>query len=203
MSSIRQNAPVAAPTSTISIPAKLSAQIDLLVSLQLWSWPALTVAIQNAWGGSPQVSKDKRDWFAGAVAELIVTNQLQDISDLEEVLLQVMVDEFEVVVDDDTAEEIARKIWKGCEKLKDGDVSEIEELYKKWEEKQGTGEKRIEIVRGEDQGSEDEWDDEDDEEWEGLDDGDVVMAEVTEKKEKIQPEVDEEGFTKVMSKKKK
>ncbi len=102
-----------------SVPLTLSAQIDLLVALHLWSWPALTLAIQNNWGGSPQVSKDKRDWLAGAVSELLTSSppQLADVGDLEEVLLQVMTDEFEIVVDDDSAEEVALKIWSGMRKV--------------------------------------------------------------------------------------
>lgn len=198
-------------------PSQLSSQIDLLVSLHLWSWPALTLAIQNAWGGSAQVSNDKRDWFAGAVSELLTSNppQLADVGDLEEVLLQVMIDEFEVVVDDGSAEETARSIWSGATKLVGGDVSELNDLYAKWQEKQRKGGKEVVgIVRGEDKEAEDtDWDDDDDsedgEEWNGFPDrADVDMDEApalvdsAKSKQKIEPEIDEDGFTKVVSKKK-
>lgn len=198
-------------------PATISSQIDLLVALNLWSWPALTLAIQNAWGGSAQVSQDKRDWFAGAVSELLTSTppQLEDVGDLEEVLLQVMVDEFEVVVDDGSAEDVARKIWAGLTKLKGGDVSDLEALYKIWQEKQTKGgEKVVGIVRGEDKEAEDtDWDDDDedddeDEEWNGFPDrADVEMGDApplvdtSKPKQKVEPEVDEEGFTKVVGKK--
>ncbi|RMZ84585.1 hypothetical protein DV737_g1172, partial [Chaetothyriales sp. CBS 132003] len=162
------------------------AQIDLLISLHLWAWPALTLAIQNAWGGSPEVSRDKRDWLAGAVSELLTSNppQVHDVSDLEEVLLQVMVDEFEVVVDDGSAEETAAKIWKGVERLHAGDTSEVQGLYQRWVERQEKGE------------------------WNGFADSkdvdiDVDMGEAPPLlKQKIEPEIDEEGFTKVVGKKK-
>ncbi|KAJ9614162.1 rRNA accumulation- protein [Cladophialophora chaetospira] len=200
-----------------SIPSTLPAQIDLLVALHLWAWPALTLAIQNNWGGSPQVSKDKRDWLAGAVSELLTSNppQLADVGDLEEVLLQVMSDEFEIVVDDDSAEEVAQKIWSGCAKLVDKDTNELQELYAKWAEKQKKGgEQKIQAVRAEDQeGEETDWDDEDDDEDEAdrqADRSDVNMGEAPplididwKPKQKAKPEVDEEGFTKVVSKKKK
>jgi len=207
--------PVGASSTTSgpqSLPAPLSSQIDLLVSLSLWAWPALTLAIQNAWGGSPQVSADKRDWFAGAVSELITSDppQLADVDDLEEVLLQVMLDEFEVVVDDGSAEETARRIWKGVERLKSGDISEVDQMYRLWQEKQSKGgDKLVGIVRGEDRdGEETDWDEEE-EEWNGFPDDqmDVEMDEaptlvdVSRPKQKLEPEVDEEGFTKVVSKK--
>ncbi|EXJ90727.1 hypothetical protein A1O1_03831 [Capronia coronata CBS 617.96] len=198
------------------IPTQLSSQIDLLVSLHMWSWPALTLAIQNAWGGSAEISKDKRDWFAGAVSDLLTSSppQLADVADLEEVLLQVMLDEFEVVVDDGSAEETARNIWSGLPKLKSGDVTELQEMYVKWQEKQKKGGKEVVmIVRGEDKEAEDtDWDedDEEEEEWNGLPDrrSDVDMDEAPplvdsgRPRQKTEPEVDEDGFTKVVSKKK-
>ena len=204
-------------TSSASVPCKLSAQIDLLVAIQLWSWPALTLAIQNNWGGSAQVSNDKREWLGGQISELLTSKppQLADVGDLEEVLLQVMIDEFEIVVDDDSAEETARKIWNGCAKVVAGDTSELEEVYAKWQEKQKKGgDNVVAIVRGEDKEADDtDWDDEDNEEEEfnGFPDRpDVAMDEAPPlididwmQKKKTQPEVDEEGFTKVVNKKKK
>ncbi|KEF63856.1 uncharacterized protein A1O9_01834 [Exophiala aquamarina CBS 119918] len=223
MSSVNQpraQAVVTQPGTPSALPTNLTSQIDLLTSLHLWAWPALTLAIQNSWGGSSQVSHDKRDWFAGAVSELLTSNppQLADVSDLEEVLLQVMVDEFEVVVDDGSAEETAREIWAGATKLHAGDLSELTALYAKWQERQNKiGGKEVVsgIVRGEDKDADDtDWDDsdEDEEEWNGFSDrpanGDVDMDEAPplvdagKLKQKAEPEVDEEGFTKVVSKKK-
>ncbi|KIX03996.1 uncharacterized protein Z518_07549 [Rhinocladiella mackenziei CBS 650.93] len=197
-------------------PTQLSSQIDLLVSLHLWSWPALTLAIQNAWGGSLQVSNDKRDWFAGAVSELLTSNppQLADVGDLEEVLLQVMLDEFEVVVDDGSAEDTARGIWSGITQLNSGDVTGLNQMYLKWQEKQKKGGKEVVgIVRGEDKEAEDtDWDDDDsneEQEWNGFPDHpDIEMHEApplfdsSKPKQKIQSEVDEDGFTKIVNKKK-
>jgi pre-rRNA-processing protein TSR2 len=220
----QQAQPSTSPLDDKTVPSTLSAQIDLLVALQLWTWPALTLAIQNNWGGSAQVSKDKRDWLAGAVSELLTSTppQLADVSDLEEVLLQVMSDEFEVVVDDDSAEEVARAIWSGCAKLVDGDTSGLQALYEKWQEGQKKGgERKVDIVRAEDkEGEETDWDDEDEddeddeEDWARSDRPDVNMDEAPplididwmpkkETKNKPEPEVDEEGFTKVVGKNKK
>lgn len=221
MAQVNQQRPQVVPQPTTpSLPTNLTSQIDLLISLHLWAWPALTLAIHNSWGGSSQVSHDKRDWFAGAVSELLTSTppQLADVSDLEEVLLQVMVDEFEVVVDDGSAEETARDIWTGVTKLFSGDVSELNAMYAKWQERQNkTGGKEVVsgIVRGEDKEADDtDWDEseEDEEEWNGFADqptnGDIDMDEApplvdaSKPKPKAEPEVDEEGFTKVVSKKK-
>jgi pre-rRNA-processing protein TSR2 len=189
------------------MPSDLNAQIDLSVSLHLFAWPALTLAVQNAWGGDKQMSSDKRDWLAGAVSDLLTSNppQIADVSDLEEVLLQVMNDEFEIVVDDGSAEEVARKIWGSAEKLQAGDVTDLTEMYTRWQEKQAKGgEKLTGFVRGEDkEGDETDWDDGDDEEeYEDVELTDAPSVPAV-PKQKAEPEIDEDGFTKVVGKKKK
>jgi pre-rRNA-processing protein TSR2 len=205
MAQVRPDSPTPiAPAA--SIPSDLNAQIDLLVSLHLFAWPALTLAVQNAWGGDKQTSSDKRDWLAGAVSDLLTSNppQIADVSDLEEVLLQVMNDEFEIVVDDGSAEEVARKVWGSAEKVQAGDVTELTEMYAKWQEKQAKGgEKLTGMVRGEDkEGDETDWDDEDDDE----EDEDVELMDAPSipavPKQKAEPEIDDDGFTKVLFKKK-
>ena len=200
-------------TTADPIPSNGAAQIDLLVSLHLHFWPALTLAIQNGWGGSPQASSDKRDWMAGAVSELLTSSppQLADASDLEEVLVQVMLDEFEVVVDDGSAGEVAGEVLRGVGTLRKGEVRELQTLYERWQQKQSRGAEKINAVRGEDKDGDDtDWDDDDDsgEEWNGFGDAsDVDMSDAPalvegKLKQKVEPEIDEDGFTKVMGKKK-
>lgn len=196
----------AQPTATplpSSVTAQIPAKIDLLISLTLHSWPALTLAIQNNWGGP--ASTDKRDWFCGAISDLLSTNQIADADDLEEVLVQVMLDEFEVVVDDETPAEVAGRIMKGREKVMKGEFGEVDGLWEAWREKQAKGgQEKVLFKRGEDMEEEDtDWDEDDDD-----DDGDEdeEMGEAPQlvekpKKEKVEPEVDEEGFTKVAGRK--
>lgn len=198
-------------TNTLQ-PSQIPAQIDLLISLHLHLWPALTLAIQNAWGtSSPQISADKRDWFAGAISELFSENQLRDLEDLEDVIDQVMSDEFEVVVDDGTVEETARKIWRGVARVKGGDGAEVQELMQEWERKKGNV---VNAVAGQDENQDVDSDEEEDEEWNGFGDApsssaqmDVDMDEApalidASKTKKPEPEIDEDGFTKVVGKKK-
>ena len=215
MAQPRPNGPVSVITQPHArpLPPTLGPQIDLLVSLHLHLWPALTLAIQNGWGGSPQSSSDKRDWMAGAVSELLTSSppQIADASDLEEVLVQVMLDEFEVVVDDGSAGEVAGEVWRGVGMLRKGDVHQLETLYERWQQKQGRAVEKINAVRGEDKDGDDtDWDDDDDseEEWNDFGDApDVDMCDAPalvegKPKQRVEPEIDEDGFTKVVGKKK-
>lgn len=200
----------APPTSTIKLDeSDIPAQVENLIALNLHLWPALSVAIQNAWGtSSPALGEDKRGWLAGAISNLFAQNQIRDIEDLEDILEQVMSDEFEVVVDDGSLEEIARKIYTGRAQVLQGDTTEVTRLMSLWEEKR---KKRfiIQAVQGPEVDQETD-DDEDEEEWNGFQDTpDVDMDEASalvdssQTKKKPEPEVDEEGFTKVVGKKKK
>lgn len=200
--------PATTPTATATIPQTLSARLDLYIALSLWSWPALSFAIANSFGGSPEISVEKREWLAGAISELLTSTppQLHEVADLEEVLLQVMNDEFEVVVDDGSAAETAQTIWSGGEKLAKGDTTDLENAYAKYLEKQKSGQKeQLKFVQGKDEeGEETDWDDDDDEEFNGFGDDDVQMDEapqLVQKKEKPAPDIDEDGFTTVVSKK--
>ena len=204
-------------------PTQLTDTISLLVSLHLSAWPALSQAVSQQWGSiSPVESRDKRDWFAGAISELITPKfdvnptttkvskvgkaQIEDVGDLEEVLEQVMGDEFEVMVDDGSIEFVARRIWAGRGKILRGDFGEVRRLHGEWKESGGKG--RVVFQRGEDdEGRETDWDEDDDEgsgegedgEWNGFQDrdGDAQMDEAPQLvhvvKEKPQPEVDEDG----------
>jgi pre-rRNA-processing protein TSR2 len=180
-------------------PTRTAAKIDLLISLYLHSWPALTLAIQNRWGGP--ASDDKRDWFAGAISELLMNGEVADADDLEEVLIQVMLDEFEVVVDDDSPAEIAGSIMKGRQRILQQDYSEVDRMLARWEEKQKNGQQRLlfKRVEQEDDGQDTDWESSDSE------DEDVDMDEAPQlvpviKQVKPAPVVDEDGFTKVAGK---
>ena len=126
-----------------------------------------------------------------------------DVEYLEEFMIGVLNDNFDVHVDDGSAEEIAAKII-GLRKLTlQGDFALVNEMYTKWQERQAKGgDKRIAVKQlegGDDQ--ETDWDsDSGSEESE-----DVEMEEAPQlaqiPRNKIVPKVDEEGFTEVVSKK--
>lgn len=200
----------APPIDTVKLQStETAAQIDNLISLNLHLWPALSAAIQNGWGtSSPEVGEDKRAWLAGALSDMFAQNQLRDTEDVEDVLEQVMNEEFEVVVDDGSLEEVARKIWTGRTKILSGDASEVVRLMGIWEEKQNKGKSAVAITQGPDVNQETD-DEEDEETWNGFQDTlDVDMddaptlVDARQPRPKAEPEVDEDGFTKVIGKKK-
>lgn len=124
---------------------------------------------------------------------------------IEELLLQVMEDEFEVVVDDGSAAEVAAGIIKcrgECERGVWGEESSLcSRLERKWAEKGGKGDGLEGFRKGDDQEDTDGDEDEDS----GEEDGDVDMdmdeaPQLVRVKEPVVPEVDEDGFTKVVKK---
>ncbi|KAI4156854.1 MAG: hypothetical protein L6R39_000986, partial [Caloplaca ligustica] len=178
-------------------------QFDLSIALTLSSWPALTVAVQNSWGGP--LSSEKRDWFAGAISDLFASqpDSIIDVEYLEEFLLQVMIDEFDVNVEDDSGAEIASKIV-GLRKLTaQGDFEVVDGMLVRWREIEARVGENIHFQR--EQGEEeDELSEQMSDEMEA--DGDVEMGEapqlVKTPRENFVPKVDDEGFTEVLSKRK-
>ncbi|KAI4098132.1 MAG: hypothetical protein L6R37_006670 [Teloschistes peruensis] len=191
--------------------AQIAQKFDLSIALTLSTWPCLTLAVQNSWGGP--LSSEKRDWFAGAISDLFASSttassvNTMDVEYLEEFLLQIMLDEFAINVEDDSAAEIAAKIIGLRKMCMRGEFVMVDDMYRRWLERRGGGEEeRVRFHRQMDEEDDDD-DDEEEEEWNGIEDedGDVDMEEapqlVKPAKEKVVPRVDEEGFTEVVSKK--
>lgn len=181
-------------------------------------WPALTLSVQNSWGGPD--SSDKRDWFAGAIVDLFPeftdappdpTKKAKvadepDLEDVETVLLQVMVDEFEVNVDDDSGVEVAGQIIRARSQCAVGQFDEFNTLSERFANRKG---KKVDALfkKVEDADQDTDWetddseDDDDDDEDGGVEvNMDEAPALVRAPKEKPAPEVDEDGFTKVTKK---
>jgi len=173
-------------------------------------WPALQTAIANSW--TPSAS-DKRDWLAATLADLFTTQPSTDHDDLCEVLLQVMSDEFGVDVEDDSEEVVAWEIIVLRRRIVgEGDLGALGEVEQRWKNR---GRRKDEIVTVDDGtlelGSDEEWNGFEDEDGgvqidAGNGDRDVEMGDApalvpVARKEKPAPEVDDEGFTKVVGKK--
>ncbi|KAM7183595.1 Pre-rRNA-processing protein TSR2 [Naviculisporaceae sp. PSN 640] len=205
-------------------PATCQSEFEQAVAYALHLWPALTLAVQNNWGGSD--SSDKRDWFAGAIVDLFPDisklspaalallqsqssqqqqpqndNNEPDQIDVETVLLQVMLDEFEVAVDDDSGLLVAEQIMRArSECLKGKFDGEVAELRRRWSAKNPGEKLPFTLVEDKDNDSTD-WDTDDD--GEGDEDEDMEDAPaLVERRERREPEVDEDGFTTVSRKKK-
>lgn len=200
------------------VTATRQSNFEQAVACALHLWPALTLAVQNNWGGPD--SADKRDWFAGAVVELFsefvdaqpgepakATSAADepDMEDVETVLLQVMMDEFEVNIDDDSSLEVARSIVKARAQCAIGDFGdEVKTLTERFANRKGNKVDQM-FKKAEDQDQDTDWESGSSDEDEDDNDGDVQMDEapqlVAVPKEKPAPEIDEDGFIKVTKKK--
>jgi len=121
-----------------------------------------------------------------------------DQEDVEAVLLQVMLDEFEVNVDDDSAFEVAEQVVRVRGECLRGRFDEVDALRRRWEGKKG-GKVVFQEVADED--GDTDWDTDDDEEEGDVEMGDAPELAVQARREREEPEVDEEGFTTVTRKK--
>lgn len=117
-----------------------------------------------------------------------------------------MNDEFDVNVEDDSGEQIAAKIVGLRKMTLQGDFKMVDDMYAQWSERQKKGGDRVkmQLVQADDE-DDDTDEDSEDENIDGDGDGDVAMDEapalVQVRKEKVQPKVDDEGFTEVVGKK--
>lgn len=187
-------------------PTTPAAYLDLGITLAVNSWPALNLAVQSSWGGP--TSSDKRDWLCGAISEMLTERPETDAEDLEDVLIQVMNDEFDAVVDDESAAPVAASIMQMKQQTERGEFAAIQEMWEAWEKK--SQQKAINAaaafkrVEAKDDDQETDGDEDEDDDGQGAN-GDVDMDEaptlVRTPKEKVEPEVDEDGFTKVVGKK--
>ncbi|KAG1811248.1 Pre-rRNA-processing protein TSR2-domain-containing protein [Suillus subaureus] len=97
-------------------------------------WPALRIAVHQNWGG-PQ-SAQKQRWLAGVIIDEfeaslppVSASLTPDAEYIETMLLQIMDDEFEVALEDESAFDVARdvvRLWNDAKEGKDGYVKDLE-----------------------------------------------------------------------------
>ena len=141
------------------------------------------------------------DLFPSPTTNPPFSTPLPELEDVEERLLQIMEDEFEVVVDDDSSLEVARQIMTLWGQTSEGDFSgvvRLQEEYARRGARGGAETIRAAVVEGDgdDSVDEEEWSGEDDDD----DEGDVEMGDADAPprlRERPAPEVDDEGFTTV------
>lgn len=148
---------------------------------------------------------DKRDWLAGAISEVFTSNSSTDQEDVEIVLLQALEDEFDVRLEDETEVGVAKDIMKIKKEVMDEGIVEggmVDELEKRWKERKGK-EVSTGNVRVEEREETGDWDsvDEESEEDEDEEMEDAPPLAPAKPKEKPAPQIDEEGFEKVVGKK--
>jgi pre-rRNA-processing protein TSR2 len=171
------------------------------VVARLAVWSTLRIAVQEGWGGHG--ASEKRTWLASVIVDAFEeTNPTPDDQYIEELLLQIMADEFDVGIEDGSAGSVASdivRIWEETEIGKQELVLKFEGL--------ADGLKGKKVVAQEipaNENDEDDWEDNDSDE-------DVDMSDENDGEDAPQllpensthgkaPEVDEDGFTLVKGK---
>lgn len=135
----------------------------------------------------------------GSIDELRNTPDA-DAPYVEEMLLNYMLDEFEINVDDDSAWEVSEAIFELQKECAKGEFSRVVSLKERFEARGGR-----DVIEGFMRGKDEEIEGEDEDEDEGMDGMDVDGEEAPQlverrTRERVVPEVDEEGFTTVSKK---
>jgi pre-rRNA-processing protein TSR2 len=174
------------------------------VIARLKIWPILRIAVQESWGGPK--SADKRTWLASEIVDAFEQQEPPpDDQYVEELVLQVMADEFDCVVEDGSGEEVGKdvvQLWQESRTGKQDMVLKFEELAEKMKGKRVDAQITTEEDEVDGDGDDDEWEEGesgDDEEMR-LDSRDEVPQLIDRRLNKERPDVDEDGFTLVKRK---
>lgn len=175
--------------------AQVQGRFELGVCMCLYNWTDLTTAVDNNWGGSD--SEEKREWLVGNIVELFEEATVLDALDIQTRLSQVMEDEFDTVVDDDSDFATAQtliQIWMECSQ---GIFTTVENQYNKYEKSKNN--KSTVKVDDQTTGGDESEEDDNDEDIPELHNVDTEMSDVGEK-EKQGPIIDDDGFEVVQRK---
>ncbi|KAK0205838.1 Pre-rRNA-processing protein TSR2-domain-containing protein [Desarmillaria ectypa] len=166
------------------------------VIARLLIWPILRLAIQENWGGPN--GPEKRTWLASVIVDAFEEQSTPpDDQYIEEILLQVMADEFETQIEDGSAEPVAVdvvQLWEQCHTGQDALVRKFEDAADKLKGK------KMDVPQT--SGNDEEWEDDDgsDESGEEEEMDDEPVPQLLNHRQKEEPEIDEDGFTLVKGK---
>ena len=170
------------------------------VIARLATWDTLRIAIQENWGG-PNASA-KRTWLASEIVDAFEQQSpVPDDQYIEEMLLQVMEDEFDAVLEDGSGEPVAVDIVRLWEETKTGK----QDLMLKFEaaaEKLKGKKLNVSVQDAATVGEDDEdWEDDDGED-DAMDEDEApqLIERPPPRNPRPEPEVDEDGFTLVKGK---
>lgn len=181
------------PAHNTAPPLPASVQFARGVIARLALWPALRIAVEQGWGGPG--SSEKCTWIASVIVDAFEEQvPTPDINYVEITLLQIMEDEFETVLEDGSAEAVAKDVVKLWEEIQEGSNRLVVQLEEQAERMKGK-KVQVEEVAGDNSDWADESEDED-----GDDEEDAPTLVASQTKPKPEPEVDEDGFTVVKGK---
>ncbi|KAI8639377.1 Pre-rRNA-processing protein TSR2-domain-containing protein [Parasitella parasitica] len=94
------------------------------------NWTALKLAVEQDWGGVESV--EKREWFIDTIVDHFgKLGKKLDIEEVEDILYQIMTDEFNVTLEDDSPYLVAKHLVSLYEQCVKGDFKEVERLREK------------------------------------------------------------------------
>jgi pre-rRNA-processing protein TSR2 len=180
--------------STAPLPSLVLFARGVIARLAIW--PALRIAVTESWGGPG--APEKRKWLASAIVDSFEEEDpVPDVGYVEQMLLQIMADEFDTILEDGSAEDVAKDIVKLWDDSIAGRQGLMLDLETQAEKVKG---KKLLADEGMASDEEKQWtDDEDDDE--SGDEAPKLLPERT--REREEPMVDEDGFTLVKGKGKK
>ncbi|KAI9491469.1 Pre-rRNA-processing protein TSR2-domain-containing protein [Zychaea mexicana] len=101
----------------------------------LKSWTALNLAVEQDWGGVE--SAEKRDWLIGVIVDYFGSNGKKlDVEDIETILDQIMTDEFQTILEDDSSYLVAKHLVEVYHQCIRGNFTEVERLKEKYQSRQ-------------------------------------------------------------------
>ncbi|KAF9430436.1 hypothetical protein BGZ94_006913 [Podila epigama] len=165
------------------------------------SWTALKLAVDGEWGGHDSAAK--RDWFVDTIVDYFSEKGKNvDTFDLEDILIQIMNDEFSILLEDQSEQHIAKVLEQLFLECTHGKYDLVQSLKQDSQKISGAFKGKSQKLKkegdDEDSSSDDEEDGEDNEDEDGMD---VDMDEASAPKprrEKAEPVIDEDGFETVV-----
>ena len=191
---------MSAPAASTSTPSAAPTPVSVLfargVIARLAIWPALRVAVDQGWGGPDSASK--RTWIASVILDAFEEEDPKpDAPYVELTLLQIMEDEFETVLEDGSAEAVAKDVVRMWEEVTSGQDTLVKVFEAQADKIKG---KKVEVEISQET-EEGEWEDASgDEDDEDSEEDEAPMLVDSQPNPKHEPEVDEDGFTMVKGK---
>ena len=177
------------------LPPQTSILFARGVIARLSSWPVLRIAIEQGWGGPHGL--EKRRWLASVIVDAFEQQvPPPDAPYVEEMLLQIMEDEFDTAVEDSSTEILADDVVELWNQIQIGRPDMMLKFEEQAEKLKGTKLAVQEITNDNDN----EWEDDDDDNESVDDDEAPTLLRPGEVSVNDPPEVDDDGFTLVKSK---
>jgi pre-rRNA-processing protein TSR2 len=170
------------PTSTSVLFAR-----GVIARLSIWA--ALRIAVENNWGGA--YAHEKRTWIASVLVDTFDQDAAgaPDVQYVEEMLLQIMEDEFETVLEDGSALRVAEDVVRLWREVCAGGVEMVLRL-----EQQADGVRGKRVVAQEGVSDDDAWESDSGDEDSGSEEGEDEAPALVDQSRTL-PQVDEDGFT--------